>query len=113
MKTIRAVIHLSFVPCLTGKNSVEICDEAVMTFLPFGKQQQVDLRAKLAFFGEIHREQISLFKSKHVDSNLVLLLKLWDLADSYRILNIIQVDFIHIGSVMMNSLWVNFAWDGM
>ena len=113
MKAIRAIIHLIFVPCLTGKKSVEIFDEAVMTFLPFGKQQQVDLHVKLAFFGEVHWEQISFFKSKHVDGNLVLLLKLWDPADIYRILNTIQVDFIHIGSVMMNSLWVSFEWDRM
>ena len=74
-------------PCLTGKKSVEIFDEAVMTFLPFGKQQQVDLHGKLAFFGEVHWEQISFLKSKHVDGNLVLLLKLWDPADSYRVGN--------------------------
>ena len=109
MRTIRAVLHLSFVPCLTGKKSVEIFDEAVMTFFPFGKQQH----RKFAFFGEVHREQISSFKSKHVDGSLVLLLKLWDLADSYRILNTIQVDFIHVESVMMNWLWVSFALDGM
>ena len=70
------------------------------------------MHRKLAFLSDVYGEQIS-FKSKQVDGNLVLLLKLWDLTDTYRKFDTIHVYFIYIGSVMMNALWVRFAGNWM
>ena len=51
------------------------------------------------------------FKSRHVDRNLVFLFKLWDLTDGYRTLELSSLT--GIGLVVMNSLRLRFALNGM
>ena len=53
---------------------MKVFDEAVVTFLPFGKQGQVHVHGKLAYFSEVNWEQTPLFESKLVDCNLGFLL---------------------------------------
>ena len=72
-----------------------------MLFLLSSKQQQVDMHRKLAFFGEVHLKQISLFESKDINGDVILLLKVWDLTDRYRTLNTIQAD--HVAKVLVLS----------
>ena len=101
---------LPFILRLAGKQLVEILDQTVIAFLPFQNRSKFKCTRKRVFFGEVHREQLSFFESKHIDCkiNVVPLLKLWDFTDRYRTLNTIQVDCAKI-ELSVNSLRLGFA----
>ena len=62
-------------------------------------QQQIHMNGE-SFLADVHGEQHSLFKSKHVDCHLVLFFELWKFADGHRELDAFKVQFVFIGLVM-------------